>query len=140
MFLSVEDYGVVTNPADLEIITQSSVEIRQRAERTAMEEVAGYIRSRYDIDKAFALSGDDRNPLLVQFVVSIALYYLGMWLPQFLGNDTRETLYDNAIARLRDVQKGALVMDLPQYDTDADGASRGDSLRFGSMKRQKYDY
>jgi phage gp36-like protein len=140
MFLSVEDYGVVTNPADLEIITQSSVEIRQRAERTAMEEVAGYIRSRYDIDKAFALSGDDRNPLLVQFVVSIALYYLGMWLPQFLGNDTRETLYDNAIARLRDVQKGALVMDLPQYDTDADGASLGDSLRFGSMKRQKYDY
>ena len=65
-FLTTDDYRVVTCPADLEIICQSSEEIRQQAERTAMEEVAGYVRTRYDIDAAFASPDIERNPLLVQ--------------------------------------------------------------------------
>ena len=97
-FLSTDDYRVVTCPADLEIICQSSDEIRQQAERTAMEEVAGYVRTRYDIDAAFAKSDIERNPLLVQLTVCIALWWLGQWLPGMVGGEMRQTLYDNAIA------------------------------------------
>ncbi|MBQ9598086.1 MAG: DUF1320 family protein [Bacteroidales bacterium] len=142
MFLQTEDYSVVTSPDDLTVITQSSEEIRQKAERIAVEEIAGYVRSRYDIDAAFAAEGEDRNPLLVQLTVSIALYYLGMWLPQFMGNDTRQTLYDNAISRLKDIQKGAFTPDFPKYQ-EGDGGSgsgSGDVMKFGSMPRQGYDY
>ena len=102
-FLSTDDYRVVTCPADLEIICQSSDEIRQQAERTAMEEVAGYVRTRYDIDEAFAKSDVERNPLLVQLTVCIALWWLGQWLPGMIGGEMRQTLYDNAIGRLKDI-------------------------------------
>jgi hypothetical protein len=53
-FLTNDDYRVVTCPSDLEIICQSSEDIRRQAERTAMEEVAGYVRTRYDIDAAYS--------------------------------------------------------------------------------------
>jgi len=142
MFLNADDYRVVTGQEDLAVITQSSEEIRQKAEKTAMEEIAGYVRSRYDIDAAFAAEGDARNPLLVQMAVSIALYYLGMWLPQFMGNDVRQTLYDNAISRLKDIQKGAFTPDFPKYQEGSEeGASgSGNVMKFGSMPRQGYDY
>lgn len=141
MFLQTDDYRVVCAPTDLEIISQSNEEIRQQAEDTAKEEVSGYVRSRFDIAEAYEASGTDRNPLLVQLTVSIALYYLGMWLPSFMGNDTREVLYNNAIARLRDIQKGAFTPDFPRYtDEDAGGKTQGDSVRFGSMRPNKYDY
>ena len=56
-FLSLEDYKVVCCPADLDVISQSDPANRERAERAAMEEIAGYVRSRYDIAAAFAASG-----------------------------------------------------------------------------------
>lgn len=141
MFLQEDDYRVVCAPADLDILSQSSEAIRQQAERTAIEEVSGYVRSRFDIAEAYAATGADRNPLLVQLTVSIALYYLGMWLPSFMGNDTREALYNNAVARLRDIQKGAFTPDFPRYtEEDAGGKAQGDAVRFGSMHPNKYDY
>lgn len=140
MFLTVEDYRVVTSPADLDIICQSSDSIRLQAERTAMEEVAGYVRTRYDIDRAYAAAGSDRNPLLVQLTVSIALWWLGQWLPGMLGGDMRLTLYDNAISRLRDIQKGNFTPDFPEYPADDPTSAGGNPLRYGSMPRNGYDW
>lgn len=141
MFLSVDDYRVVTCPADLDIICQSSDDIRRQAENTAMEEVAGYVRSRYDIAKAYAASDMDRNPLLVQLTVCIALWWLGQWLPGMMGGDMRQTLYDNAIARLRDIQRGNFTPDFPEYEAaDSDSGLGGNSLRHGSMPRNGYDW
>lgn len=140
MFLTIDDYRVVCNDTDLDIITQSSDEIRQQAERIAMDEVAGYVRSRYDIDTAFAAEGDNRSPLLVQITVSIALYYLVKWLPQYMGSAVREGLYENAINRLKDIQRGAFTPDLPTYPTDDKGNDTTNPMRYGSMAAQRYDY
>ena len=131
MFLTNDDYRVVTCPSDLEIICQSSEEIRQQAERTAMEEVAGYVRTRYDIDTAYSRTGSERNPLLVQLTVSIALWWLGQWLPGMMGGEMRQTLYDNAIARLKDIQKGNFTPDFPEYPAggDPDTAWGGNPMR-----------
>lgn len=141
-FLTTDDYRVVTCPADLEIICQSSDEIRYQAERTAMEEVAGYVRTRYDIDTAFAKSDIERNPLLVQLTVCIALWWLGQWLPGMIGGEMRQTLYDNAIARLKDIQKGNFTPDFPEYPAggDPDTGWSGNPMRYGSMKKNGYDW
>ena len=138
-FLTVDDYRVVTCPADLEIICQSSDEIRQQAERVAMEEVAGYVRARYDIDAAYAQTDMFRNMLLVQLTVSIALWWLGQWLPGMLGGDMRETLYNNAIERLKDIQKGNFIPDFPEY-LSGDTSGSGHPMRYGSMKKSGYDW
>lgn len=144
MFLTIDDYRVVTCPADLDVISQSSEEIRQQAERTAMEEVAGYVRTRYDVATAFAKTDMERNPLLVQLTVSIALWWLGQWLPGMMGGDMRQTLYDNAIARLKDIQKGQFTPDFPKYpdeeNGDPDTGWGGNPMRYGSMKKNGYDW
>lgn len=142
MFLTIDDYRVVTCPADLEIICQSSEEIRQQAERTSMEEVAGYVRTRYDIDAAFSKSDFERNPLLVQLTVCIALWWLGQWLPGMLGGEMRQTLYDNAISRLKDIQKGNFTPDFPEYPDggSTDNGWSGNPMRYGSMKKNGYDW
>lgn len=142
MFLTNDDYRVVTCPSDLEIICQSSEEIRQQAERTAMEEVAGYVRTRYDIDTAYSRTDSGRNPLLVQLTVSIALWWLGQWLPGMMGGEMRQTLYDNAIARLKDIQKGNFTPDFPEYPAggDPDSGWGGNPMRYGSMKKNGYDW
>ena len=91
MFLEDKDYKVVCTDEVLDIITQSDPENRIRAELSAQEEAEGYLRSRYDTCKAFAQQGADRNPMLVRVVVSIALYYLGQSLPQYMGDERQCT-------------------------------------------------
>ena len=120
MFLTEDDYRVVCDEDELDILTRSEPETRQKAERVAMEEVASYLRPRYDTDKAFAAEGDQRNAMLVQVTVNIALYYLAHWLPQNLALDGRQELYDNAIAWLTRVSKGGSMPNLPTY-TGEDG-------------------
>lgn len=142
MFLTTDDYRVVTCPADLEIICQSSDDIRRQAECVAMEEIAGYVRSRYDIDAAFAKTDIERNPLLVQLTVCIALWWLGQWLPGMIGGDMRLTLYDNAISRLKDIQKGNFTPDFPEYPDGGhpNTGLGGNPMRYGSMQKSGYGW
>lgn len=128
-FLTNDDYRVVTCPSDLEIICQSSEDIRRQAERTAMEEVAGYVRTRYDIDAAYSKTDIQRNPLLVQLTVSIALWWLGQWLPGMLGSEMRQTLYDNAISRLRIFRKAILRRSSPNIPTAATRTAASEVIR-----------
>lgn len=142
MFLTTDDYRVVCSPSDLEIICQSSYDNLERAERVAMEEVAGYVRARYDIDAAYSMTDIRRNPLLVQLTVSIALWWLGRWLPGMMGDEMRQTLYDNAIYRLKDIQKGNFTPDFPEYPDDggSGGGWGGNPMRYGSMRKNGYDW
>ena len=64
MFLTEEDYIVASNTA-LNVLQQCSEEKRETAERMAIEEVSGYLRSRYDVKKIFAATGSERNDIIV---------------------------------------------------------------------------
>ena len=72
--------------------------------------------------------------------VSVALYYLGMWLPQFMAAEVRETLYENAINRLKDIQRGSFTPDLRAYPPDDKGNDATNPMRYGSLAAQRYDY
>lgn len=140
MFLTEEDYSVVCGPDELDVLTQSDPEIRQKAERAAMEEIASYLRGRYDTNKAFATAGTERNDMLVQVTANIALYYLAHWLPQRLALDGRQELYDAAIAWLVKVSKGGAMPNLPTYTGDGDETDASNPIRHGGMPANKYDY
>ena len=140
MFLETEDYKAVCDPDDLDVIIQSDTQSRQRAERTAMEEISLYLRGRYDIAKAFAATGEERNFWLIQITVNIVLYYMIHWLPQNMGFDARKQLYDDAIARLKDVQSGRATPDLPTYTNSQGGTDTANPMRYGSMSPNIYDY
>ena len=106
-----------------------------------MDEIAGYVRARYDIEAAYAAEGAERCPLLVQMTVSVALYYLGMWLPQFMASEVRETLYENAINRLKDIPARRVHARPARLSARRQaGNDTTNPMRYGSMAAQRYDY
>lgn len=142
MFFTDADFGVVCDEDELDILTRSDPATLERAVSIAMEEVAGYIRPKYDIEKAFAAQGDARNRMLVQVVASVALWYLGQSLPGGMALDRRQTLYEQAVAWLDKVSRlnSPIAPGLPEYASEDGATAPAGPVRFGGMAPNKYDY
>ncbi|MDD4406285.1 MAG: DUF1320 family protein [Parabacteroides sp.] len=140
MFLEEGDYKVMIGEKAMDVIQQSSTDNRKRAEKMAIEEVAGYIRSRYDAKAVFDATGENRNDLIVMYTCDIALYHMVSWLPNKMGFEIRETRYKRAVEWLTGVQSGKTMPDLPT-PTGPDGEEDFyNPIRFGSMKPNGYDW
>lgn len=138
-FLLKEDFKAVCDNQTLEVIDQADDENLERAERYAREEVASYLRSRYNISSAYALRGDERNHQLVMITCDVALYHLIAWLPKRIGFEIREKRYERAIAWCRDVQAGKATPDIPVL-TDESGQDVGTPVSYGGWAKSTYDY
>lgn len=132
-FITSEDFKVVATDASLKAITQTDDKVIEDAITEAIDEVAGYLRPKYDVDKIFATEGEERSRQLVMYVADVALYNMTASLPQRMGYETRKERYDRAIKWLEGVQAGKIVPDLP-LATNEDGAaaSPGGILDYGN--------
>lgn len=139
MFLTLDDYSSVCDEYEFKQITNSP-EVRRIAEDSALEQIASYIRHRFDVHKAFAAVGDARNAMLVQCAVNISLWLMIHRLPQNMGHERRECLYNDSIKWLRDIQAGKASPDLPLYQSPDGDEDARNPVRFGSMKPNRYDY
>lgn len=137
MFLTEEDYIVASSTA-LSVLQQSSEENRERAERMAIEEVSGYLRSRYDVEKVFAATGAERNDLVVMRTCDVALYHLSSWLPNKMGHDIRKERYDLAVKWLEGVQAGKITPDLPTVTGEGGEEDINNPMKWGSEKKNVY--
>lgn len=137
--ITKDDFKAVCDPATLEVIDQTDDDNLNRAIGYAMEEVASYLRSRYDVDKAFSKEGNERNPQLVMILCDVALYHLVAWLPKRIGFEIRETRYNNAISWLKDVQSGKATPDLDPLTND-EGEDIGNPVRYGGWDKSEYMY
>ena len=97
MFITQEDYRVVIGENALKVVSQASQEIRDNAELEACEEIAGYLRPKYDTETIFAAQGDERNRLVVMYAADIALYHMTAAMPQKMGSEIRKERYERAI-------------------------------------------
>lgn len=138
-FLTKDDFKSVCDPNTLEVIHQADEDNLQRAIGYAMEEVASYLRSRYDMQQAFGKEATERNPQLVMITCDVALYHLVAWLPKRIGFEIRETRYNNAVAWLKDVQAGKATPDLPDL-TNQNGDDIGNPIRYGGWEKNNYMY
>jgi phage gp36-like protein len=150
MFVTIEDFKAVVDDKTLAVINQSDNANVERAVGYAVEEIKSYLRAAessktgirpYDVDAAFATTGDQRNRQLVMYACDVALYHLIAWLPKQMGFEIREIRYKRAIEWLESVQAGELLLDLPLIeDDDNDDNDQGGIIRWGSMARNSYDY
>ena len=140
MFIEEEDYRTVCSPRELEVLQQSDTPTRLRAERVAMEEVASYLRMRYDIDRAYAATGNERNAHLVQLCVTVTLYYLVQWLPQKMASAHRTEQYERAIEWLKEAGAGKVTASLPSAGESGNGDGSNFPCMAGSMPRSQYDW
>ena len=139
MFITDEDYKVVIGETALKVVSQASQENRDRAELQACEEIAGYLRTRYDTEAVFAARGDARNRMVVMVATDIALYHMAASQPQKLGSEIRKERYERAIKWLEGVQAGKIIPDLPA-PVDEEGTPTGGLLIYGSQKQLRHNW
>lgn len=137
MFLNNLDYQVMIGQRAFDLIQQSDEENRRRAEEMAREEMAGYLRPRYDVERIFARRGEQRNMQIVMFLCDITLYHLASWLPQKMGYEVREIRYRRAIEWLQGVQSGKIVPDL-DAPNDPNSDPQPYNLKWGSEQHSNY--
>ena len=132
-FITQEDFKGVSSEASLKAITGADPDNISNAIAEAQEEVAGYLRPKYDTDRIFATEGNGRNRQLVMYTADIALYNMIASLPNRMGYETRKERYERAIKWLEGVQAGKIVPDLPiATDETGSGISQGGVLAYGN--------
>lgn len=137
MFLTEDDYIVASSTA-LGVLQQSSEEKRNTAERMAVEEVSGYLRSRYDVKKIFTATGGERNDVVVMRTCDVALYHLSSWLPNRMGHEIRKERYELALKWLEGVQAGKITPDLPTVTGEDGEEDVNNPMKWGSEKKNTY--
>jgi phage gp36-like protein len=137
MFLTENDYIVASADA-LTIFSQSTPEKREKAEKMAIEEIAGYLRSRYDTGLIFSAVGDNRNDVIVMHACDITLYHLVSWLPGKMGREIRKERYERAIKWLEEVQAGKVTPNLPTCTGEDGEVDINNPVKWGSGKSNTY--
>ena len=89
------------------------------------------------MDRAFAAEGDDRNPMLVQVAVNISLWLMVHRLPQQMGHERRESLYNDAIQWLKDVQASKASPDLPTYESQSGDPDERNPVKWEASHARK---
>ncbi|MDR0937981.1 MAG: DUF1320 domain-containing protein [Mediterranea sp.] len=138
-FITQEDYIQVGGDA-LTILQQNSAEKRALAERRALARIADALRGRYDIDSTFAAEGEDRDEVLVGYAIDMALYYLVGAMPGKMGLEVRRERYKEALEYLRDIQDGKVMPDIPTITGPNGEEDYHNPIRYGSMKKNNYDW
>ncbi|MBT0708810.1 Protein of unknown function (DUF1320) [Bacteroides uniformis] len=139
MFVTEEDYRTVVGENALKVISQVSEENRRNAEAEAQEEIASYLRPKYDCRAVFAAQGGERSRLVIMLACDIALYHMAASLPQKMGTEIRKERYERAVKYLEGVQAGKIVPDLPVL-TDENGEIANGSFIYGCQKKQRYNW
>jgi hypothetical protein len=139
MFITDEDYKVVIGDQALKVVSQVSQENRANAETEAMEEIAGYLRPKYNTEAVFSAAGTDRNRLVVMYTCDIALYHMAASTPQKMGMEIRKERYERAVKWLEGVQAGKIVPDLP-LAMDEYGEPVGIPMVYGCQKKLKHNW
>ncbi|MBR0117019.1 MAG: DUF1320 family protein [Prevotella sp.] len=140
MFITDEDYKVVIGEQALRLVSQVSPDNRNVVEREAIEQVAAYLRPKYDTTAIFSAERESRNSLVVMYTCDIALYHMAASLPQKMGMEIRKERYERAIKWLEGVQAGKIVPDLPLPVDDEGNTLAVGSVIFNSNKKLKHEW
>ena len=75
-FILREDFAADIADNLLDDITEVDDDKIQVQAKKAIEFMASFLNSRYDVDAIFTATGSNRNPLILGFAKDITLYYL----------------------------------------------------------------
>lgn len=103
----------------------------------AVQRVTRLLSGRYDVEKIFSATGDERDAELLEITKNIALWFLCRRCNvDILYNRVKEA-YDRDMAYLRELMKGDIPSGLPLRETD--GHPIG-AVRFGSNSKFRHSW
>lgn len=109
-FITKEDYPSSIRTEFIERVTREDENILEIVENQAIAEMRGYLSNRYDCDKAFSTTGDERHNLLLMFAKDIAIYHLCS-IREGLMTQTRIDRYERAVEWLKGVKSGDITIE-----------------------------
>ncbi len=109
-FITREDYPSSIRTEFIERVTREDENILEIVENQAIAEMKGYLSGRYDCEKAFGATGDDRHNLLLMFAKDIAIYHLCS-IREGLMTQTRIDRYERAVEWLKGVKSGDVTVE-----------------------------
>ena len=139
MYIELEDYNNIGRDA-LEVVQQSNEQNRLLAERYAIDFASGYLRGRYDVEKTFSMTGNNRNMALVGCLTDISLYRMCLNLPARMGLEKRKEQFDEAVKWLQSVQNSSIMLDLPTVIGPKGEEDYYNPIRTGEGIRNSYDW
>jgi hypothetical protein len=140
-FLTDDDYDVQTRPELMQVIASSSVS-RQQAELMAQATMTESLNKRFDTAAIFSATGDDRNIIVIMYMIDITLYILHSKTALRAMPAERKTRFDAAKEWLKLVRQGDINPDLPEpvppvNDCDNDTTYLGSA---GSNQKRYLDW
>ena len=130
-FLTNDDYKPQIRDWIKLLVTQEDPTIQNKSELAAQVEMESYLRDRYNVGLIFSAEAEDRNALIVMYMVDVVLYHLHSNISPENIPEVRITRYNAVIDWLKAVAKGNLSPDLPEYTSDPDNEdSDSDSVFF----------
>lgn len=112
-FLTEPDYAVQVRAEIKTLITQGSPAALQKAELAAQAEMESYLNARYNVASIFEAENEDRNPIVMLYLIDIVLYHLHSNISPRNIPELRGIRYDAAIKWLRMISKGEINPSLP---------------------------
>lgn len=125
-FIEMSDYPASIHLEILDALVRQDDTLIEVCEDQAIAEMRGYLSGRYDCDKIFSATGDQRNQLVLMYAKDITLYHVFcIHNPQKISK-IRIDRYERAIEWLKGVSKYQISVEgLPLLeDSESDSPFR----------------
>lgn len=155
MFATIEDLKTHLYQYQSQEISEGDDDILLRAVAAAEEEVRAYFyinhkkefldgRLHYDVDKIFSATGVERNPLILNLVVTVAVWHLMVLSNPDIIHEIIKDRYDRAIDWLKKLNKGEISLgNLPLLKNNEEDQESNDKAQepfsFGSRKKFNHE-
>lgn len=133
MFIETNEMETVVADYQVQEITDYTPAILQQCIAAAVKRVSRLLSGRYDVQKIFSATGEERDAELVEICKNIALWFLiRRCNVDILYSRVKET-YDRDMAYLKELMKGDIPSGLPLREQE-EGSPVG-LWRFGSQPK-----
>ena len=122
----------------LDALTRNSDDSIEGVIAFSIDEMGGYLNSRYDVVNIFNKTGSNRNQTVLQKGIDIALYHIHVKGNPNIIPDIRVKRYDDAISWLEGVQKGSI--NPPGLPVKEDENGYSNIMSFGSNPKRENHY
>lgn len=139
IFLTETDFKKQIRQSVLSQVIEEDVSHLYNAELEVIEEIEGYLRSRFDVAQIWNKIGANRNALIVMYAVDMILYHLHSRISPGQIPEIRVIRFDSAISYFKAVQKGTISPNLPLIDISSQAGNNENTGKFaiGSDKRRR---
>lgn len=127
-FVRLSDYDASIHRDILDALTRDDETVVEICEDRAIAEMRCYLSKRYDCDRIFSASGEDRHQLVLMMAVDIAVYHIFcIHNPQKLS-PVRKARYERAVEWMKAVAREEISIEgapmLPEGERAISASSR----------------